>query len=178
MKLQILSWLPLFLLFNLDLDVNAQLPIPSSPFQPASTSSGAIRSNSTTIPNPQWSNLLGDLLWFYDAQRSGNLSAYNRVSWRNSSALNDDPPGGFYDAGDYLKATLPLSWTLTSICWGAINFGAGYDLSHQTPYLDSILRWGFSWLINAQPNTTSLVVQVGDRTSVVSLCHDRGIAHF
>lgn len=129
MKLGILSRPSLFLLFGLHLHVNAQLSIPSSPFQPASTSSGAIRSNSTSIPNPQWSNLLGDLLWFYDVQRSGNLSVYNRISWRNNSVLNDNPQGGFYDAGsesrmphpmdfisssktsinlDYLKATFPL----------------------------------------------------------------------
>ncbi|KAF8332825.1 Six-hairpin glycosidase-like protein [Cantharellus anzutake] len=139
--------------------VYAQLPIPSQPFQPPPASSGAIRSNSSTIPNPQWSNLLGDLLWFYDAQRSGNLSTYNRVSWRNNSALSDNPSGGFYDAGGMYGS---MTWTLTSICWGATSFGSGYDLAQQTPYLDSILRWAFQYLINAQPNITSLVVQVGD----------------
>jgi endoglucanase len=50
-------------------------------------------------------NLLGDLLFFYDAQRSGKLPASNRVSWRNDSALDDgqdvnlDLTGGYYDAG-------------------------------------------------------------------------------
>jgi endoglucanase len=64
---------------------------------------------STTSPNPQWAAVLGDALFFYDAQRSGNLSAGsypNRVDWRNDSALEDgrdyglDLTGGWYDAGD------------------------------------------------------------------------------
>lgn len=40
---------------------------------------------------------------FYDAQRSGELSAYNRVPWRGDSGLDDgsdvgiDLTGGWYD---------------------------------------------------------------------------------
>ena len=58
------------------------------------------------------------------------------------------------------------SFTLMSICWGAIDFGAGqsaehaficqadeantpgYDNANQTAYLDSTIRWGIDWLIN------------------------------
>jgi hypothetical protein len=52
---------------------------------------------------------MGNSLWFYDAQRSGNLDqgTYgNRVSWRNNSCTTDgsdwgiDLSGGWYDAGD------------------------------------------------------------------------------
>jgi endoglucanase len=64
-----------------------------------------VPSNSTKAPNVQWSTLLGDLLYFYDAQRSGKLPDSNRVSWRNDSATDDgkdvgvDLSGGYYDAG-------------------------------------------------------------------------------
>lgn len=34
-----------------------------------------------------------------------------------------------------------------SICWGAIDFGKGYDTANQSAYLDSILRHGLDWLI-------------------------------
>ena len=52
-----------------------------------------------------------------------------------------------------------------SICWGAIEYGQGlstklefitenltnleigYDITNQTAYLDSMLRWGLDWLI-------------------------------
>ena len=146
---------------------DAQLHLPNPPIQPQSPDVGAIPSNSSSIPNPQWVNLLGDAIWFYEAQRSGKLSASNRVSWRNDSVLDDVPPGGYYDAGGtrailalccidklmsishqttsnlltlwcvilqffflffFELAKLPTSqtYTLTSICWGAIDFGKGF----------------------------------------------------
>jgi endoglucanase len=84
--------------------VFAQLPLPQFPFLPPDASEG---SHPTTgrYPNPQWSTLLGNLLYFYEAQRSGSLPSTNRVFWRNSSALLDgqdvhlDLTGGYYDAG-------------------------------------------------------------------------------
>ena len=85
--------------------VYAQLSLPSPPFLPPLASSGAQPSTQGSIPNSQWSTLLGNLLYFYEAQRSGHLPATNRVSWRNDSALNDgsdvglDLSGGYYDAG-------------------------------------------------------------------------------
>ncbi len=80
---------------------------PSPTYSPPSASSGT--SPSTSTPNSQWETVLGNSLWFYDAQRSGRLNAGtygNRVPWRNDSALNDgsdwnlDLSGGWYDAGD------------------------------------------------------------------------------
>jgi endoglucanase len=85
--------------------VLAQLPLPSPPFLPPPTASGAATSAQNSIPNSQWSTLLGNALYFYEAQRSGRLPSTNRVSWRNNSAVNDgsdvglDLSGGYYDAG-------------------------------------------------------------------------------
>lgn len=102
--------LPILLLyFLLAVPGNSQLVLPNPPIQPQSPDVGAIPSNSSTIPNPQWVNLLGDAIWFYEAQRSGNLSAFNRVSWRNNSALDDVPPGGYYDAGGIYSNLVPRS---------------------------------------------------------------------
>lgn len=146
--------------------VNAQLPLPKPPFLPPDASAGAQPSSGS--PNPQWATLLGNLLYFYEAQRSGNLPSDNRVSWRNSSALNDgrdvglDLTGGYYDAGDYIKATFPLSATIMSICWGAMDYGRGYDVANQTAYLDSMLRWGLDYLIKAHPAPDTLYVLVGN----------------
>ncbi|KDQ14601.1 glycoside hydrolase family 9 protein [Botryobasidium botryosum FD-172 SS1] len=147
---------------------NAALPLPNPPWMPPPASSGAQKSSAPQQPNAQWSTLVGDLLYFYEAQRSGNLPSTNRVPWRNSSATSDgsdlgiDLTGGYYDAGDYIKCTYPMSWAMTSICWGAIDNGQGYDQAKQTPYLDDMLRWGLDWLIKAHPNPNTLVVQVGD----------------
>jgi endoglucanase len=162
--------LPLFVLPSV---VFGALQLPTPPYLPPPAASGAVASLSKS-PNDQWTNLLGNLLYFYEAQRSGTLPKDNRVTWRNNSGLNDgsdlglDLTGGYYDAGgsvfslacenaliyimpniDYIKCTFPLvgriivwsrcspltyvflqSFTLTSICWGALDFGAGRDFPH------------------------------------------------
>jgi len=99
----------MFLLFSLLLlcsgSVFAQVPLPQPPWLPPSASNGTQPSSQNQIPNPHWSALLGSLLYFYEAQRSGKLPASNRVAWRNDSALSDgkdaviDLTGGYYDAG-------------------------------------------------------------------------------
>ncbi|KAF9483953.1 glycoside hydrolase family 9 protein [Pholiota conissans] len=145
--------------------VSAQLALPIPPFLPANASSGA-EPSAGGYPNPAWANLLGDLIYFYDEQRSGTLPSTNRVPWRNDSLILEgldvgiDLTGGFYDAGDFSKDTFPLSFVLMSLCWGATDFGKGYDLANQTAYLDDTLRWGLDWLIKAHPNATTLVVMV------------------
>ena len=119
------------LLFLQAARVAAQLPLPAQPWLPPSADFGAIPSNGSSLPNPQWSTLLGNGLFFYEAQRSGRLPTTNRVSWRNDSCINDgqdvglDLSGGYYDAGsayqsflsvqysfsffvDFIKATYPL----------------------------------------------------------------------
>lgn len=94
-------WLALLFIPSL---VFAQLPLPQPPFIPPNASSGS-HPSSGGYPNPQWSTFLGNLLYFYEAQRSGNLPSSNRVSWRNNSAVHDgqdvrvDLSGGYYDAG-------------------------------------------------------------------------------
>ncbi|KAG8755428.1 hypothetical protein FRC14_004052, partial [Serendipita sp. 396] len=166
-----LSWLhaaSILLLIWLQINLSlAQVPLPTPAWVPPPAASGAVGSANANRPNKQWSTLLGNLIYFYDAQRSGNLTRSNRVTWRNSSLLNDgqgsaDLSGGYYDAGDYIKATFPLAWTLNSICWGVLEFGNGYQDANQTAYLDSALRWGLDWLIKAHPQPNTLYVLVGD----------------
>jgi endoglucanase len=104
-----LFWLQaiLFLFFSplSIVHVIAQVPLPSPAWLPPPAASGAVSSPNANRPNKQWSTLLGELLYFYDAQRSGKLGSSNRVDWRNDSLLNDgqdsgvDLSGGFYDAG-------------------------------------------------------------------------------
>ena len=103
--LSILSYFLALYSLALDVVVLAQLSLPSPQFIPPTASESFQPSNTTSIPNPQWSNLLGNLIYFYDIQRSGKLPSSNRVSWRNDSALDDgqdvglDLSGGYYDAG-------------------------------------------------------------------------------
>ncbi|KAI9323762.1 Six-hairpin glycosidase-like protein [Dichotomocladium elegans] len=124
--------------------------------------------SSARAQNSHYSALLNDSLHFYHAQRSGRLLASNPVPWRHDSALNDgsdnhvDLLGGYYDAGDYLKFTMPLAHTLTLVAWGVLEWGDGYALAKKTDAVLDMLKWGTDWLIKAHPSDSLLFVQVGD----------------
>ncbi|KAF5321674.1 hypothetical protein D9619_000754 [Psilocybe cf. subviscida] len=169
--------------------VAAQLTLPNPPFLPPSASAGATNS-SGGFPNPQWTSLLGTLLYFYDEQRSGTLPSTNRVPWRNDSLILEglnlgiDLTGGFYDAGGQWKSaidsaffirwltdntnqTSPRTPSLLALCslhyageQQILEKACCYDMANQTAYLDDTLRWGLDWLIKAHPNDTTLVVMV------------------
>jgi endoglucanase len=108
------------------------------------------------------------MLYFYDVQRSGTLPDDFRVTWRNDSVPNDGSDvglnlsGGFFDAGNFIKATFPLCWVITQLSWGAMMFGQGYDAADQTAYLDETLRVGLDWLIEAASKDDTMVVLVGN----------------
>ncbi|KAE8185199.1 hypothetical protein CF335_g7791, partial [Tilletia laevis] len=139
---------------------SAQIPVTNT-YNPPPASFGLNKSA------PQWNNVLGNSLFFYDAQRAGKLPANFRVQWRNDSVLQDgqdvklDLSSGFFDAGNMIKVTLPLSWTMSHIMWSATLYGRGFESSSQTAYLDEVLRNGLDWLLEATSVNTSIVVQVG-----------------
>ena len=68
--------------------VSAQIALPNPQFLPPNISAGA-QATPGGFPNSQWTTLLGDLLYFYDEQRSGVLPSSNRVPWRNDSLIYD-----------------------------------------------------------------------------------------
>ncbi|CAG8735225.1 15667_t:CDS:2, partial [Racocetra persica] len=132
--------------------------------------------SNNSYPNSEYARLLAYSLYFYEAERSGKLPADNRVSWRHDSALSDGQDVGL----DLSKFTFPLSWTITVIAWGALEWGKGYELANQTQYLRDMVKWGTDWLINASSNTSNtssnisntidqyLYVMIGDIDSDLS----------
>lgn len=135
---------------------------------------------------------LSKSLFFYDAQRSGDLPATcpgasqpgawavktlacNRVAWRGDSAVEDvrvfgtdallDLSGGFYDAGDALKRSFPLSFALSQMALGVLEFKRGYADAGEYPRVLDTLKWGYDWLLKAwyKPGVddSAFVVQVG-----------------
>ena len=86
--------------------VGAQLRLPSPPYLPPDRNAGAVASTGG-FPNPQWMTLLGNLLYFYDEQRSGTLPSTNRVPWRNASLIYEGRDQGIdlSGASDFLQST-------------------------------------------------------------------------
>lgn len=120
-----------------------------------------------------YAEVLQKSMYFYDAQRSGDLPYNYRVSWRGDSALNDgsdvglDLTGGFYDAGDHVKFGFPMAYSFTMLAWGAIEYPDAYKETQQNVYLMSTLRYGMDYLMrchirNYDGSTKAFYGQVGD----------------
>ena len=83
-------------------------------------------------------------LFFYEAQRSGDLPTNNRVNWRGDSGMTDgsdvsrDLTGGWYDAGDHVKFGLPMAATATMLAWGIVEYRSGYVATGQLDHYHRI----------------------------------------
>jgi hypothetical protein len=127
----------------------------------------------------QYPKVLGLALQFYEAQQSGVLPAWNRFlrsspgGFRVNSHLTDgklaglDLAGGYYDAGDTMKYTLPLGVSMSMLAWGGVQFKSAYVATGQMEALWRTVKWGVDWLVKAHFKASDvaaqnqLVVQVG-----------------
>ena len=64
-----------------------------------------------------------------------NLNAYkydNKVDWRGDSGMQDgsdvgvDLTGGYYDAGDNVKFGLPMTYSMSMLAWGVVQYRDAY----------------------------------------------------
>ncbi|GAN02094.1 glycoside hydrolase family 9 protein [Mucor ambiguus] len=117
--------------------------------------------------NPHYAQLLNYSMLFYEAQRSGKLPENNRIPWRKDSALTDGFDNnvslteGYFDAGNYLKFTVPLSHAISLLSWGAAEWFDSYQRTNLVEDLRGTIKWGTDWLIKAHPEPNVLFVQVG-----------------
>ncbi|MFN9631746.1 MAG: glycoside hydrolase family 9 protein, partial [Cyanobacteriota bacterium] len=123
-----------------------------------------------------YATALGQSFLFYEAQRSGDLPADNRVSWRRDSALGDanarldannngqldsgetitrDLSGGYYDAGDRMKYAYPMASAMTLLSWGVEHSQAAYSHAGQLDEARAAIRWGTDWLLKAHETSGS-----------------------
>ena len=122
---------------------------------------------SAATANYNYAEVLQKSLYFYEAQRSGDLPANHRVEWRGDSGLKDgadngiDLTGGWYDAGDHMKFGFPMAATTTLLAWGGIEYEDAYKKSGQYEYLLDNLRWVNDYFIKAHPAPNLLWGQVG-----------------
>ncbi|HEU5134171.1 MAG TPA: glycoside hydrolase family 9 protein [Steroidobacteraceae bacterium] len=107
-------------------------------------------------------------LFFYEAQRSGDLPATNRVNWRGDSGLLDgsdvgrDLTGGWYDAGDHVKFGLPMAATATILAWSIVDYRSAYVSTGQLNTALDQLKWATDYFIKAHPTANELYGQVGN----------------
>jgi endoglucanase len=104
---------------------------------------------------------------FYDAQRSGELSDNNRVSWRKDSHLSDgeknglDLSGGWNDAGDNVKFLFPAAYATTMLSWSAIEYKDEFEKTDQLKYLMDNIKWSTDFILKSHTDENELYVQVG-----------------
>ena len=112
-------------------------------------------------------NALSMSILFYEAQMAGPLPDWHRVPWRGDSTMLDgcnlgiDLSGGFFDAGDHLKFTYPMSFSMNVLIWGMLEFGAGYQQAGEWQNSLNIVKHGLDYLKNAHHAPNRLIAQVG-----------------
>jgi len=105
---------------------------------------------------------------FYEAQQSGKLPSWNRVSWRADATTTDgqaegvDLSGGWYDAGDHVKFGFPMAFATSMLAWGVVENRDGYVQSGQLTHILNNLRWANDYFISAHPAPNVLYGHVGD----------------
>ncbi|GLT84028.1 hypothetical protein SLE2022_022820 [Rubroshorea leprosula] len=113
-----------------------------------------------------YGDALSKCILFFEGQRSGYLPRGQRMTWRMNSGLKDgsdigmDLTGGYYDAGDNVKFTFPMAFTVTNLAWSVIEFGQFMGSEKQNA-LQAIL-FGTDFLLKATDVSERIVAQVGD----------------
>ncbi|KAK9096372.1 hypothetical protein Sjap_021869 [Stephania japonica] len=115
-------------------------------------------SNNLTIPVSQ-------ALLFFDAQKSGDLPENYPVKFRGDSGLNDgnssdiqvDLVGGFYDSGNNIKFSFTTAYTVALLSWTAIEYHYKLLDVGELDHIKDIIKWGTDYLLKVfvAPNSTS-----------------------
>ena len=106
-------------------------------------------------------------IFFYEAQQSGELPDWNRVTWRDDSAMNDGSDvgenltGGWYDAGDHVKFGFPMAYSATVLAWGAIEYKTAYTASGQMQHIKNNLRFVCDYFMKAHTAPNEFYGQLG-----------------
>ncbi|QMV43201.1 endoglucanase [Cohnella cholangitidis] len=127
----------------------------------------AAPSAKASVSSYNYAEALQKSIYFYEAQRSGDLPANNRVAWRGDSGMTDgadvgkDLTGGWYDAGDHVKFGLPMAASATMLAWSVYEYEDGYKQAGQYEEILDNLKWATDYFIKAHTAPNELYVQVG-----------------
>ncbi|XP_077869188.1 endoglucanase E-4-like [Saccoglossus kowalevskii] len=117
-----------------------------------------------------YSEVIHKSILFYEAQRSGVLPETNRIPYRGDSALDDkgvngeDLTGGWYDAGDHIKSTFPMAFSVAVLTWGYLEFKDAYEEAGETQNMLDCIRWGTDFLLKAHTAPNELYVQIAKKS--------------
>jgi endoglucanase len=143
------------------------LPMASCASSASATSAARTSSTDSGQFSTNYAEALQKSIYFYEAQQSGVLPAWNRVPWRGDSTTHDgmdvgiDLSGGWYDAGDYIKFGFPMASAATMLAWGAVEYPQAYQQSGQWQHLRNNLKFVADYLVAAHPQPNLLYGQVG-----------------
>ncbi len=126
--------------------------------------------------NFDYGEALKKVFLFYEAQRSGerNESKYiYKLSWPRPSCLKDgkdngvDLTGGWYDAGDYVKFSLPMAYSASMMGWGILVGKKALKKLEIEDYAKSNLKYALDYFLKSYKIGSSLkkdifFYQVGD----------------
>jgi endoglucanase len=110
-------------------------------------------------------------IFFYKAQRSGDLPDDYPLIWRSDSCLEDgadvglDLTGGWYDAGDHVKFNLPMAFTAAQLGWAIYEYGDAIAQAGQLDILLDEIKWAADYFIKCHPSANTYYFQCGLGTS-------------
>ncbi len=131
------------------------------------TGQGTILDDDASAGQFNYAEAVQKAIFFYEAQRSGDLPDNYKVNWRGDSALNDgadvgvDLTGGYWDAGDHVKFAFPMAGAMTVLAWGADQYRDGYAASGQLSRIMESIKWGTDWIMKAHSAPNVFWGQVG-----------------
>ncbi|MGK7895671.1 MAG: glycoside hydrolase family 9 protein, partial [Xenococcus sp. (in: cyanobacteria)] len=126
---------------------------PTEPTMPGGHNHGGHNHNGDHPGAFNYAEAIQKSFLFYEANRSGELPADNRIPWRGDSALSDgadvgrDLTGGYYDAGDHVKFGFPMAASMTMLAWGGEQYGDAYDKIGQKDELLDTVKWGTDYFL-------------------------------
>ena len=152
-----------------NIDPNTAVPVPGGHVIPDGMSEfGSGYEGTDGTGDFNYGEALQKSLIFYELQRSGPLPEVVRCNWRGDSALTDgadvglDLTGGWYDAGDHVKFSLPMAYTASMLGWSLYEDRASYEQSGQLEFMLGDIKWATDYFIRCHPEDEVFYYQVGD----------------
>jgi hypothetical protein len=117
--------------------------------------------NVSAQSNFDYGSALDAAMKFFDANRCGPDAGKDNVySWRGACHTNDQYPGGYHDAGDYVKFGLPQCWSAALLGWAMYEYPSVFE-PHKERYWH-VMKYFTDYFLLCHPSNGTFIYQVGD----------------